>query len=131
MRDKNDIAVIDARTLTVAARYSVAPNTVDGVPACVDVNRILFAGCRMPQTMMILNAADGRSCFSADRIHRGFRRLQRADEEAYSARSNGTLAIVKEKSTTSFAIEQTDADEGQCQADGVGQQDEQDTAARR
>src|SRR5579871_3474766 len=61
VRDKNDIAVIDAKALTVAARYSVAPKGGRCSGLAIDAkNGILFAGCRAPQMMMILSAADGK-----------------------------------------------------------------------
>ena len=109
VRDKNDIAVIDARTLTVAARYSVAPNGGRCSGLAMDVkNRILFAGCRMPQTMVILNAADGKIL---DTLPIGSTAdsaiFNPQTNEAYSAQIDGTLTIIKENSPTSFAIEQT------------------------
>jgi len=109
VRDKNDIAVIDARTLTVATRYSVAPKGGRCSGLAMDVkNRILFAGCRMPQTMVILNAADGKILetlpigSTADSAI-----FDPKTNEAYSAQIDGTLTIIKENSPTRFAIEQT------------------------
>src|SRR5450631_4023916 len=61
IRDKSDIAVIDAKALTVTARYSVAPNGGRCSGLAMDVkNGILFAGCRMPHAKVIVNAADGK-----------------------------------------------------------------------
>jgi DNA-binding beta-propeller fold protein YncE len=108
VRDKNDIAVIDAKTLTVAARYSVATKGGRCSGLAIDVkNRILFAGCRMPQTMVILNAADGKILealpigSTADSAI-----FNPKTNEAYSAQIDGTLTIIKENSPTRFAIEQ-------------------------
>jgi DNA-binding beta-propeller fold protein YncE len=109
VRDKDDIAVIDAKTLTVAARYSVAPKGGRCSGLAIDVkNQILFAGCRMPQMMVIQSAVDGKIL---DVLPIG----STADSaifnpetgEAYSAQIDGTLTIIKENSPTSFAIEQT------------------------
>jgi DNA-binding beta-propeller fold protein YncE len=50
VRDKSDIAVIDARALTVAARYSVARK--GGRCSGLAIDEILFAGCRAPQMMI-------------------------------------------------------------------------------
>jgi DNA-binding beta-propeller fold protein YncE len=109
VRDKNDIAVIDAMTLTVATRYSVAPNGGRCSGLAMDVkNRILFAGCRMPQTMMILNAADGKILDTlpiGSTVDSAVFNPQ--TNEAYSAQIDGTLTIIKENSPTSFTIEQT------------------------
>lgn len=109
VRDKNDIAVIDAKALRVTARYSVAPKGGRCSGLAMDLkNQILFAGCRMPQMMMVLSAVDGKildalpigstadSAVFNPRTH-----------EAYSAQIDGTLTIIKENSPTSFAIEQT------------------------
>jgi DNA-binding beta-propeller fold protein YncE len=109
VRDKNDIAVIDARALTVAARYSVAPNGGRCSGLAMDVkNRILFAACRMPQAMVILSAVDGKIL---DTLPIGSTAdsaiFNPQTNEAYSAQIDGTLTIVKEGSPTSFAIEQT------------------------
>ncbi len=101
--------MIDARTLAVVARYSVAPKGGRCSGLAMDVkNQVLFAGCRVPQTMMILNAVDGKIL---DALPIG----STADSaifnpqtaEAYSAQVDGTLTIIKENSPTSFAIEQT------------------------
>ena len=109
VRDKNDIAVIDVKTLTIAARYSVAPKGGRCSGLAIDVkNQVLFSACRMPQTMMILSAADGKILESlpigstADSAI-----FNPQTNEAYSAQIDGTLTIVKENSPTSFSIEQT------------------------
>ncbi|HJT87512.1 MAG TPA: YncE family protein, partial [Bryobacteraceae bacterium] len=109
VRDKNDIAVIDAKTLAVAARYSVAPEGGRCSGLAIDIkNEILFAGCRAPQRMVILKAAGGKILDSvpigstADSAVFNLK-----TREAYSAQIDGTLTIVKEMSSTSFAVEQT------------------------
>ena len=109
VRDRNDIAVIDAKALTVAARYSVAPKGGRCSGLAIDVkNEILFAGCRMPQMMVILSANDGKIL---DALPIGSTAdsaiFNPQTNEAYSAQIDATLTIVKEESPTSFAIEQT------------------------
>jgi hypothetical protein len=108
VRDKNDIAVIDARTLTVATRYSVAPNGGRCSGLAMDVKkRILFAGCRMPQTMVVLNAADGKILEALPIGSTADSAIFNPEaNEAYSAQIDGTLTIIKEKSPNRFAIEQ-------------------------
>jgi DNA-binding beta-propeller fold protein YncE len=109
VRDKNDIAVIDAKTLTVTARYTVAPDGGRCSGLAMDVkNRILFSACRMPQAMVILNAADGKILSTlpigstADSAI-----FNPQTNEAYSAQIDGTLTVVKENSPASFTLEQT------------------------
>jgi len=109
VRDKNDIAVIDAKTLTVAARYSVAPKGGRCSGLAIDVkNQVLFAGCRAPQTMVVLSAVDGKIL---DALPIGSTAdsaiFNPETNEALSAQIDGTLTIIKETSPTSFAIEQT------------------------
>lgn len=109
VRDRNDIAVIDAKALTVAARYSVAPKGGRCSGLAIDAkNEILFAGCRAPQMMIVLSAADGKIL---DALPIGSTAdsavFNPKTNEAYSAQIDGTLTIVKETSPTSFAIEQT------------------------
>ena len=109
VRDKNDIAVIDAKALTVTGRYSVAPKGGRCSGLAIDVKtRVLFSGCRMPQTMVILSAADGKIL---DTLPIGSTAdsavFNPRTNEAYSAQIDGTLTIIKENSTTGFAVEQT------------------------
>ena len=71
-------------------------------------NNILFAACRNPQTMVMLNAADGKiittlpigqgvdgAAFNPDTM------------EAFSSQGDGTLTVIKENSPTSFEVVQT------------------------
>jgi DNA-binding beta-propeller fold protein YncE len=109
VRDKNDIAVIDAKALTVAARYSVAPKGGRCSGLAIDIKKeILFAGCRAPQMMVILSATDGKIL---DAVPIGSTAdsaiFNPETNEAYSAQIDGTLTIIRETSPTSFAKEQT------------------------
>ena len=109
VRDRNDIAVIDAKALTVAARYTVAPKGGRCSGLAIDAkSEILFAGCRTPQMMMILSAVDGKIL---DALPIGSTAdsaiFNPKTKEAYSAQIDGTLTIVKETSPTMFSIEQT------------------------
>lgn len=109
VRDKNDIAVIDAKRLTVVARFTVAPKGGRCSGLALDTrNQVLFAGCRSPQMMVILSALDGKildalpigstadSAIYNPRTH-----------EAYSAQIDGTLTVIKEMTPKKFTIEQT------------------------
>ena len=127
------VAVIDAKTLKVTAKYMFGDEAT-GNGSCnglaLDVkNGILFAACAGvgpapargsappppppagtpgPQAFVILSAKDGKilarlplaggsdgATFSPDTM------------EAFSTQGNGTMTIVKEKSPTSFEVEQT------------------------
>ena len=57
---KNDVAVIDTRTLTIKARWPVAPA---GAPAGMEMDREhrrLFASGRDPQFLVMMNADNGK-----------------------------------------------------------------------
>src|SRR5271165_4328131 len=60
IEDKGNIAVVDAKTLTVTAHYDVSGKAGTCAGLAMDAkNRILFAACREPHVMIILNADDG------------------------------------------------------------------------
>ncbi len=61
LEDKDSIAVVDAKTLKVTATYDLQGKGGTCAGLAMDVkNNILFASCRSPQTMVILNAGDGK-----------------------------------------------------------------------
>lgn len=109
IEDKDNIAVIDAKTLKVTAHYDLAGKGGTCAGLAMDVkNNILFASCRKPQTMVMLNAADGK-IIDALPIGSGTDGavFNPATMEAFSSQGDGTLTIVKEKNPRSFAVEQT------------------------
>ena len=109
LEDKDSIAVVDAKTLTVKTRYDLAGKGGGCAGLALDAkNQILFATCRNPQNMVILNAKDGK-IIDALPIGRGTdgAAFNPATLEAFSSQGDGTLTIVKESSPTSFAVEQT------------------------
>ena len=60
IEDKGNIAVVDAKTMTVTAHYDVSGKAGTCAGLAMDAkNRILFAACRDPHVMIILNADDG------------------------------------------------------------------------
>jgi hypothetical protein len=127
------VAVIDAKTMKVTKTYPFGDNGgCNGL--AIDVkNQILFAACsavgpgpargtpgqppptpppadpnaKPPQTFVILNAKDGKILArlplagSSDGAA-----FNPATMEAFSTQGNGTMTIVKEKSPTSFEVEQ-------------------------
>ena len=109
LEDKGQIAVVDAKTMTVTAHYDLGPQ--GGAPAglAFDVkNGILFAACAEPTgSMVILNASDGKILFT---LPIGARPdgavFNPATMEAFASPRDGTLSVVKENSPTSFVVEQ-------------------------
>jgi hypothetical protein len=109
IEDKDNIAVVDAKTLTVAAHYDLQGKGGTCAGLALDVkNQILFASCRKPQMMVILSATDGK-IITALPIGAGSDGavFNPNTMEAFSSQGDGTLTIVKENSPTSFEVEQT------------------------
>jgi DNA-binding beta-propeller fold protein YncE len=110
LEDKSAIAVVDAKTLTVTAKYDIAGSggTCAGL-ALDSKNHILFAACRNPANMVILNAKDGKiiTTIPIGPATDGAAFNPRTMEAFSSNGGDGTLTIVKENSPTSFVLEQT------------------------
>jgi DNA-binding beta-propeller fold protein YncE len=109
IEDKDNIAVVDVKTLKVTAHYDLAGK--GGGPAGLGFdakNHILFAMCHDPQTCVILNADDGKILDTLP-IGRGTDGggFNPKTMEAFSSQGDGTLTIIKENSPTSFEVEQT------------------------
>jgi YVTN family beta-propeller protein len=109
LEDKGSIAVVDATTLKVTAKYDLAGKGGECAGLAMDVkNNILFATCRSPQTMVILNARSGKILETLP-IGSGSDGavFNPSTMETFSSQGDGTLTIVKENSPTSFVVEQT------------------------
>jgi uncharacterized protein YjiK len=109
IEDAHSIAVVDAKTNTVKTHYDLGDKGDGCAGLAFDVkNQILFAACRNPQNMVIVSAKDGKIietlplAGSSDGAVFNPKTM-----EAFSSQGNGTLSIIKEKSPTSFAVEQT------------------------
>lgn len=108
--DKANIAVVDAKTLTVKAHYDVSSKGTGGSGLALDVkNHILFAYYRQPSPVVIIvNARNGNilttlpTGMGVDTVA-----FNPKTKEAISAEYAGTMTFIKENSPTSFAVEQT------------------------
>ena len=108
VEDKANIAVVDAKTMMVTAHYDLTGSGGTCAGLAMDAkNNILFAACRMPANMVILNATDGK-IITALPINGGTdgALFNPNTMEAFSSHSDGTLVVIKESSPTSFAVEQ-------------------------
>jgi uncharacterized protein YjiK len=108
IEDQHNVAVVDARTMTVKAHYDLAGKGDGCAGLALDAkNQILFAACRNPQNMVILSATDGKIL---DALPLGGGSdgavFNPKTMEAFSSHGNGTLTVIKENSPTSFAVEQ-------------------------
>jgi DNA-binding beta-propeller fold protein YncE len=108
IEDKANIAVVDAKTLMVTAHYDLEGKGGVCAGLALDVkNNILFASCRNPQNMVILNAADGK-ILDALPIGAGTdgALFNPKTMEAFSSQGDGTLTVIKENSKTNFVVEE-------------------------
>jgi YVTN family beta-propeller protein len=106
--DKANIAVIDAKTLTVTGHLDLTGKGAGCAGLAMDAkNNVLFAACRNPQVMVVVGAKDG-GLLNIIPIGLGSDGALFNPEtmEAFSSQGDGTLTIVKENSPTSFALEQ-------------------------
>jgi DNA-binding beta-propeller fold protein YncE len=99
---------VDTKTLKVTATYGLdGKGTGPGGLAFDPKNRILFASCHTPATMVILNADTGK-VLDALPIGTGTdgATFNPATMEAFSSNGDGTLTVIKEESATKFSVEQ-------------------------
>jgi hypothetical protein len=109
IEDKANIAAVDAKTMMVTAHYDLAGKGGTCAGLAIDAkNNILFAACRNPAAMVILNAGDGK-ILDALPIGGGTdgATFNPNTMEAFSAHTDGVMYVIKENSPTSFAVEQT------------------------
>jgi DNA-binding beta-propeller fold protein YncE len=109
LEDNGSIAVVDTKTLKLTTTYDLQSKGGTCAGLAMDVkNNLLFAACRNPQTMVILNAGDGKILETLP-IGAGTDGavFNPKTMEAFSSEGGGTLTIVKENSPTSFVVEQT------------------------
>jgi len=109
IEDKDNIAVVDAKTMTVTAHYDLAGKCGGPGGLAFDAkNHVLFAACHEPAVMAILSSVDGKIITTLP-IGNGVDGATFNPEtmEAFSSQRDGTLTVIKENSPTSFVVEQT------------------------
>jgi hypothetical protein len=108
--DKANVAVVDAKKLTVTAHYDLSSkNVATGSGLSLDEkNHILFAYYRLPSPVaVILNSENGTiittlpTALNVDTVA-----FNPATKEAISTAAEGTMVFIKENSPTSFEVEQ-------------------------
>jgi hypothetical protein len=108
--DKANIAVVDAKTLTVTAHYDMSEKGTGGSGLAFDAkNHILFAYYRQPAPVVVIVNADNGNIITTLPTGMGVDTVafNPATMEAISAEGAGTMTFIKENSPTSFAVEQT------------------------
>lgn len=109
LEDKNAVAVVDAKAMKLVKTYSLEGKGGTCAGLAMDVkNQVLFVACREPQNMVMLDAKTGK-VIAALPIGRGTdgAGFNPKTMQAFSSQGDGTLTIIKEKSPTSFEVEQT------------------------
>jgi DNA-binding beta-propeller fold protein YncE len=109
LENKDQVAVVDAKTMTVTARYGLGGKGGGPGGLALDMkNHVLFVACHDPATMVILNARDGK-IITALPIGAGNdgATFNPNTMEAFSSQGDGTLTVIKESNPTKFAVEQT------------------------
>jgi hypothetical protein len=110
--DKANVAVVDARTMTVTAHYDLGGKGEGLAGLALDTkNHVLFVACRLPApgVMVMLNADDGKIITTLPLAGSSDGAVfNPATMEAFSSTGqlDGTLTIIKELSPTRFEVEQ-------------------------
>src|SRR5208282_6086429 len=108
--DKANIAVVDAKKMTVTAHYDVSSKGTGGSGLALDAkNHVLFAYYRQPLPVVVIVNAKNGDIITTLPTGRGVDTVafNPATMEAISAEGGGTMTFIKENSPTSFAVEQT------------------------
>ncbi len=108
IEDAHSIAVVDAKAMTVKTHYDLGDKGDGCAGLALDVkNQILFAACRNPQNMVIVSAKDGKILETLPLAGGSDGAVfDPKTMEAFSSHGNGTLTVIKEKSPTSFEVEE-------------------------
>ena len=104
LADKDVVAVVDLKSRSVVARWSVAPG---GRPVGLGIDRAghrLFVGCRNPQKLVVMNADTGAVEASMP-IGAGVDATEFSDGEAFASCRDGSLTVASSKAGH-FDIEQ-------------------------
>jgi hypothetical protein len=108
--DKANIAVVDAKNMTVTAHYDMSSKGMGGSGLAFDAkNHILFAYYRQPSPVVAIVNADNGNIITTFPTGVGVDTVafNPATMEAISAENGGTMTFIKENSPTSFVVEQT------------------------
>ena len=109
VENEKKIAVVDVKNLKLITKYDLGENAGEPGGLGLDVkNHILFAMCSRPSVCVVLNAENGKVLATLP-IGNGTDGggFNPETMEAWSSQRDGTLTIIKEKSPTSFSVEQT------------------------
>ncbi len=106
LEDKDLVAVVDTKTMTVSAKWPVAPG---GAPVGMSMDtqkRRLFVGCRKPQKLIVMNADDGKLLAELP-IGAGVDATAFDDGNVLASCRDGSLSVIRETSENTFEVVQT------------------------
>ena len=110
IEDKANVAVVDAKAMTVTAHYDLGGKAITPAGLAFDVkNHVLFVACRTPAPgmMVMLDARTGKVISTLPLAGSSDGAVfNPKTKEAFSSASNGTLTVIKENSPDSFVVEQ-------------------------
>ena len=108
--DKANVAVVDAKKLTVTAHYDLSSKNVDnGSGLSLDAkNHVLFAYWRLPSPVVVIVNADNGNIITTlpTAVNVDTVAFNPATMEAISTAGDGSIVFIKENSPTSFVVEQ-------------------------
>src|SRR5215472_5427550 len=105
LEDKDQVAVVDTKTMKVIAKWPTAPGGSPVGMAIDPARRRLFVGCRRPQKLVVLSADDGKVL--ADLPIGAGVDATKFDGDAFASCGDGTLTVVRESSPGKFEVVQT------------------------
>lgn len=104
--NKDNVAVVDLKTMKVTDHWSVAPG---GSPVGMAIDREhhrLFIGCRKPQKMIVMDSDSGKVLADLP-IGAGVDAVQYDDGYAMASCGDGILTVVGETTPGKFSVVQT------------------------
>jgi hypothetical protein len=108
--DKANVAVVDAKKLTVTAHYDLSSKNVNnGSGLSLDAkNHVLFAYWRLPSPVVVIVNADNGNIITTlpTDMNVDTVAFNPATMEAISTAGGGSIVFIKENSPTSFVVEQ-------------------------
>lgn len=105
LEDKDTVAVVDLNAKKVIARWPVTPGGHPVGMAMDKKTHRLFIGCRNPQKLVVMSAADGKVLGSVP-IGAGVDATQVDGGQAFASCRDGSLIVAAEKDG-SYVVEQT------------------------
>ena len=105
LNDKDQVAVIDTRTMKIVAKWPTAPG---GAPVGLSIDPTLhrlFIGCRKPQKLIVMSTQDGKILADLP-IGPGVDATGFAGD-AFASCRDGTLSVAREVTPGHFEIVQT------------------------